>query len=71
MTAQQPSLARRLGLRDAIAIGLASMIGAGVFAVWHPAAEAAGAWLLVGLAVAAFVAYANASSTGQLAARYP
>ncbi|MGW4930113.1 APC family permease [Agromyces sp. NPDC004153] len=71
MTAQQPSLARRLGLRDAIAIGLASMIGAGVFAVWNPAAEAAGAWLLAGLAVAAFVAYANASSTGQLAARYP
>lgn len=71
MTAQQPSLARRLGLRDAIAIGLASMIGAGVFAVWHPAAQAAGAWLLAGLAVAAFVAYANASSTGQLAARYP
>jgi APA family basic amino acid/polyamine antiporter len=71
VTAQQPSLARRLGLRDAIAIGLASMIGAGVFAVWHPAAEAAGAWLLAGLGVAAFVAYANASSTGQLAARYP
>ena len=71
MTAPQPSLARRLGLRDAIAIGLASMIGAGVFAVWNPAAQAAGAWLLAGLAVAAFVAYANASSTGQLAARHP
>ena len=71
MTAPQPSLARRLGLRDAIAIGLASMVGAGVFAVWNPAAQAAGAWLLAGLAVAAFVAYANASSTGQLAARYP
>ena len=69
--AQQPALARRLGLRDAIVIALASMIGAGVFAVWHPAAQAAGAWLLAGLAVAAFVAYANASSTGQLAARYP
>lgn len=52
-------------------IGLAAMIGAGVFAVWHPAAQAAGAWLLAGLAIAAFVAYANASSTGQLAARYP
>lgn len=66
-----PALARRLGLRDAVAIGLASMIGAGVFAVWIPAAQAAGAWLLAGLAIAAFVAYANASSTGQLAARYP
>ena len=64
-------LDRRLGLRDAVAIGLAAMIGAGVFAVWAPAAQAAGAGLLVGLAVAAFVAFANASSSAQLAARYP
>ncbi|GAA1506371.1 APC family permease [Agromyces terreus] len=67
----RPALARRLGLRDAVAIGLASMIGAGVFAVWVPAAQAAGPWLLGGLAVAALVAFANASSTGQLAARHP
>ncbi|ANJ28765.1 APC family permease [Agromyces aureus] len=67
----RPALARRLGLRDAVAIGLASMIGAGVFAVWVPAARAAGAWLVVGLVAAAFVAFANASSTGRLAARYP
>ncbi len=72
MTAPSPSpLARRLGLRDAVAIGLASMIGAGVFAVWAPAARAGGDWLLLGLALAALVAYANASSTGRLAARYP
>ena len=67
----QPSLARRLGLRDAVAIGLAAMIGAGVFAVWAPAAQAAGAWLLAGLGVAALVAFANAGSTAQLAVRYP
>ncbi|RZS64132.1 amino acid/polyamine/organocation transporter (APC superfamily) [Agromyces ramosus] len=75
MTAAQPPaddrLARRLGLRDAVVIGLASMIGAGVFAVWGPAAQASGAWLLAGLAIAGFVAFANAGSTGQLAARYP
>ncbi len=47
------------------------MIGAGVFAVWAPAARAAGTGLLIGLAVAAFVAFANASSSAQLAARYP
>src|SRR5215218_5336582 len=47
------------------------MIGAGVFAVWAPAAQAAGAGLLIGLVIAAFVAFANASSSGQLAARYP
>lgn len=64
-------LARRLGLRGAVAIGLAAMIGAGVFAVWAPAAQAAGSWLLVGLAIAAFVAFANAGSTAQLAVRHP
>ena len=64
-------LARRLGLRDAVAIGLAAMVGAGVFAVWAPAAQAAGGWLLAGLVVAAFVAFANAGSTAQLAVRHP
>ncbi|MGW9167484.1 APC family permease [Agromyces sp. NPDC055658] len=67
----QPSLARRLGLRDAVVIGLAAMIGAGVFAAFAPAAAAAGEGLLIGLAIAAIVAFANASSTAQLAARYP
>ena len=75
MTAAPPPahdrLARRLGLRDAVAIGLAAMIGAGVFAVWAPAAQAAGSWLLAGHAIAAFVAFANAGSTAQLAVRYP
>ncbi|MFF2494515.1 APC family permease [Agromyces sp. NPDC058064] len=66
-----PELARRLGTRDAVVIGLAAMIGAGVFTVFAPAAAAAGSGLLLGLAIAAFVAFANASSTAQLAARYP
>ncbi|MBW3657135.1 MAG: APC family permease [Actinobacteria bacterium] len=52
-------------------IGLGAMIGAGVFAAPGPAAEAAGTWLLAGLALAAVVAYANATSSAQLAARYP
>ncbi len=65
------ALARRLGLGDAVAIGLGSMIGAGVFAVWAPAAEAAGAGLLTGLVLAAVVAFCNATSSAQLAARYP
>src|SRR3954447_15535005 len=47
------------------------MIGAGVFAVFAPAARAAGAGLLIGLALAAVVAYCNATSSGQLAAQYP
>lgn len=64
-------LPRSLGLGDAVVIGLGSMIGAGVFAAIGPAAAAAGAGLLYGLAVAAIVAYANATSSAQLAAVYP
>jgi APA family basic amino acid/polyamine antiporter len=64
-------LARRIGTRDAVVIGLGSMIGAGVFAAIGPAASAAGAGLLIGLAIAAVVAYCNATSSAQLAALYP
>ncbi|MGH4007613.1 MAG: APC family permease [Pseudonocardiaceae bacterium] len=66
-----PQLARRLGLGDAVVVGLGSMLGAGVFATFAPAAAAAGAGLLVALAIAAIVAYCNAMSSAQLAARYP
>ncbi|MEU4152950.1 APC family permease [Streptomyces sp. NPDC026659] len=64
-------LRRRLGLPDAVVIGLGSMIGAGIFAALAPAARAAGSGLLTGLAVAAVVAYCNATSSARLAARYP
>ncbi len=64
-------LARRLGTVDAVVIGVGSMVGAGVFAVWAPAAEAAGNGLLIGLLLAGIVAYCNATSSAQLAAVYP
>jgi len=64
-------LSRQLGTSDAVIIGLGSMIGAGVFAAIGPAAAAAGGGLLIGLALAAAVAYCNATSSAQLAARYP
>jgi APA family basic amino acid/polyamine antiporter len=67
----QPGLARRLGITDAVVIGVGSMVGAGVFAVWVPAAQAAGSGLLIGLGIAAVVAYCNAVSSAQLAAVYP
>lgn len=71
-TEEPPSrLARRLGTGDAVVIGLASMIGAGVFAAIGPAARAAGGGLLIGVAAAALVAYCNATSSAQLAAVYP
>ena len=65
------SLARRLGTRDAVVVGLGSMIGAGVFSAFAPAAAAAGSGLLIGLALAAAVAYCNAVASAQLAAEYP
>ncbi len=71
MSGGQPALARRLGTGDAVVVGLGSMIGAGVFAAFAPAARAAGSALLVGLLVAAVVAYANATASAQLAAQYP
>jgi APA family basic amino acid/polyamine antiporter len=64
-------LARRLTVTDAIAIGLGSMIGAGVFAVWAPALGAAGSGILIALAIAAVVAFCNATSSAQLAAVHP
>jgi APA family basic amino acid/polyamine antiporter len=64
-------LARRLGVFDAVVIGLGAMIGAGIFAALAPAARSAGAGLLAGLAIAGFVAYCNATSSAALAARYP
>jgi basic amino acid/polyamine antiporter, APA family len=66
----RPALERRLGTSDAVVIGLGSMVGAGIFAALAPAA-AAGNGLLLGLAVAAAVAYFNATSTARCAARYP
>jgi APA family basic amino acid/polyamine antiporter len=64
-------LARRLGLGDAVFIGLGAMIGAGIFSAFSPAAAAAGSGLLIGLVVAAVVAFCNATSSAQLAAVYP
>jgi basic amino acid/polyamine antiporter, APA family len=64
-------LDRRLGTGDAVVVGLGSMIGAGVFVAFGPAAKAAGAGLLFGLLVAGAIAYCNATSSARLAALYP
>lgn len=47
------------------------MIGAGIFVALGPAAAAAGSGLLIGLALAAVIAYCNATSSARLAAVYP
>src|SRR5688500_2437434 len=47
------------------------MVGAGVFAAVGPAARVAGSGLLIGLVIAGFVAYCNATSSAELAAVHP
>ncbi|MDP9887883.1 APC family permease [Pseudarthrobacter enclensis] len=64
-------LQRRLGTFDATAIGLGSMLGAGVFVVFAPAAALAGNLLVLAVAVAGVVAYCNAVASAALAAKYP
>ncbi|MGW2644609.1 APC family permease [Streptomyces sp. NPDC001393] len=71
MTSTGTALRRTLGVRDAVVVGLGSMVGAGVFSALGPAARAAGSGLLPGLALAAVVAYCNAMSSARLAARHP
>ena len=66
-----PALARRLTTADAVHIGVGSMVGAGLFTAFAPAAAAAGALLLLALGVAAVVAFCNATSSAQHAAHHP
>jgi APA family basic amino acid/polyamine antiporter len=65
------TLARRLGMFDAVVIGLGTMIGAGVFSAFGPATRAAGSAVLLALVIAAAIAYCNATASAQLAAVYP
>ncbi|MEI2714467.1 MAG: APC family permease [Nocardioides sp.] len=67
----QPTLARRLGTGDAVVVGLSAMLGAGVFAAFAPAAAAAGSGLMIGLGIAAVIAFCNAVASAQLASAYP
>lgn len=64
-------LHRRLGVVDATSIGLGSMLGAGVFVVFAPAAGLAGNYLVLAVLLAGAVAYCNAVASAELAARYP
>jgi len=64
-------LTRSLGVVRSTGIGVAAMLGAGVFFVWAPAYELAGSWLMVSLAIAALIATLNALVTTQLAVNLP
>ena len=54
-----------------MAIGIAAMLGAGVFYVWGPAIALAGSWVFVSLLIAAIVATLNGLVTAQLAIQLP
>ena len=62
---------RQIGLGAAVLLGLTSMLGTGLFAVWTPALSLAGDSLLLALGLAAAVAALNAYSSAALARRYP
>ncbi len=65
------TLHRTLNRRDALTVGIGSMVGSGVFVVWSPAARVAGPWMMLALAIAGCVAWCNATSSAQLAAQHP
>ncbi|HUI00993.1 MAG TPA: APC family permease [Nitrososphaerales archaeon] len=68
---EKSTLRPQLHFFDAVATGLAAILGAGIFAVIAPAAGIAGPALLVSLGIAATVALCNALSSAQLAAVLP
>ena len=65
------NFSRTLTLRNSIFLGLSSMIGAGLFVNIAPTAKAASYSSIIGLIMASSVAFANASSSAQLARLYP
>jgi APA family basic amino acid/polyamine antiporter len=61
---------RKLGLADSIWIGLGAMLGAGVFAALGPATRAAGPAMLIGVVIAAAVAWCSSRSLPRLDRRW-
>ena len=61
----------KLSLFGASALGVASMLGAGVFVVFAPASELAGSYLILAIALAGMVASLNARSMRQLSKVFP
>ena len=57
----------RLTTFDAVSIGVASMLGAGVFVVFGPVADLTGSLMPLAIVLAGLVAYLNAGSISQLA----
>jgi basic amino acid/polyamine antiporter, APA family len=60
---------RKPGAADVAVLGLAAVLGAGLFAVWGPAAAAAGPWLPLSVALAGIVAAVTAAGSAALCRR--
>ncbi len=71
MNLDKNRLARRLSKEDAVIIGISSMIGSGIFVTMQPATASAGIGILIGIVLAAFVAFCNATSAIQLSCLNP
>jgi len=67
----EPTLRRRLGLLDAVSIGLGAIIGAGVFVLIGTAAGMAGPAVFISVIVSGLSATFTALSFGDLAAMMP
>ncbi len=64
-------LTRILGFWDAVAIGLAAIIGAGIFVVSGIGTKVAGSAVIFAFVIAGIVALFNALSSAELAAAIP
>ncbi|HTQ04415.1 MAG TPA: APC family permease [Polyangiaceae bacterium] len=71
MTNPRAALPRVLGVRGAVAMGLGSILGTGVFVSIGVAARASGPLLLVAVVLAGVVAIFNGLSSAELAANHP
>ena len=68
---RERQMQRKIGLFDAVFLGLGAILGAGVFVVTGVAAEVAGPAMLVSFLAAGLVALFNSLSVAQLAKIYP
>jgi len=65
------TLRREIGILGATMMGLGAIVGTGIFVSIGQAAGAAGAWIVLAIAMAAIVATLNGLSSAQLAAAHP
>jgi len=71
MSSQTARLQRQVGLPGAVAIGLGSMVGTGIFVSVGIAAGISGPSVLLAIVIAALVATCNGLNSAQLAASHP